>query len=512
MGNAKRIIIFLWLFMPFFAAAQTMSTARQRHVNMKLLNLIEQYELTATLYDDGAKYAFMQLFSNEKVPVYSDMLDYHQGRQIEVADYVNRLSSMENVSMHIMNVSHTNYVLEDGKWTTTVTFDKSLVYNDSNGVLFSSPEYYKANYSMSMKCVYDSEADRCYIAGINGRMNSSQPNLPEHFIVVDLPGSKVDKLGLEGNSFDQAFAPGLFLTPWNDDIHLKSDVIAHTDNYDYVTMSFRATHLRAKLRFAYALGSVFKVSTPVALDHIQSTGFEAGAEFGYNIPLGRTTSLGIYLGAAYSSSKINFGLDNVKYSYRTMDAAGKAYNRHYEFDSITEGVSYTDLALPIYLSFDQRIVKNLYVSLNAGAKIYLNGNVKVQPYNMNGRVYGDYNGTIVTSQASDAITNISGDYNTFLYPNSYNREAIDFSVLGGLSLSYNIFKNSAYIYLKYSYELGMSDVHKSEENRLFDAAEGQYPMVYSAHLNQNVATRSFMDCVSYKRQAMWIELGLTFKF
>ena len=517
MENVKKIAILLCLLVPMFATAQTLSNKERRHINMRLLNLVEQYESTAALYDDGTKYAFMQLFSNEKAPVYSDMLDYAASKQIDVSEYMKVLGGKQNVSLHMMNVSHDDYVLENGRWTTTVTFDKSIVYNDSNGVLFSSPEYYKANYLLSMKCVYDQDADRCFIQSVDGTMNSERQHLPEKFVVINHSDDKVDKISVDGghlefNSFDQAFTSVGSIHAWNDDVRIKADTLAKTDNYDFVNLKYRKMHWRAKVRFAYALGSVFKVSTPVKTYSAKSSGFEFGAELGYNIPLGRTTSMGLYVGAAYSSSKLELGMNDIEYSYRTMDHSGKSYTRHYEFDSITEGVSYSDIAVPIYLNFDHKLVKNLYLSWNVGAKIYLNGTMKIRPYHLSGKVYGNYSGNIVSSQSSEAFGDVSGDCNVFLYPNSYNRNKTDLSVMGGLSLNYNIFKGSMFVFLKYSYEYGLTDVHKSDGRVLFDAESRQYPMVYSAHRNSNVATRSFMDCVSYKRQTMWLELGLMFKF
>lgn len=518
MVNAKKILIFIWVLMPCFAIAQTMSNKEQRHINMKLLNLIEQYELTASLYDDGAKYAFMQLFSDDNVLIYSDILDYKAGNQINVAEYIKMLGSKENVSIHMMNVSRSDYVREGNNWATTITFDKSIVYNDANGVLFSSPEYYKADYSLSMHCIYDKDYDRCFITAINGTINSTNAHLPETFVVINHTNDKLEKLRINGhslefNSFDQALATkDMILVPWNEDIRLKTDVIAHTDNYDYVDLNFKTAHLRTKLRFAYALGSVFKVRSSTALNKDKSSGLEIGADLGYNIPIGRTASMGLYLGAAYSSSRINFSMNDIKYSYRTTDASGKSYLRHYELDNITEGITYTDLAIPIYLNFDHKLVNKLFLSWNIGAKIYLNGNIKITPYHIAGQVYGDYNGEIVSSRLSDALGSIERDYTAFLYPNDYNRNMLDFSLLGGLSLSYDIFKDSMYVFMKYNYEYGLTDVHTSNNNALFDEASHQYPMVYSAHQNANIATRSFMDCVSYRRQIMWLELGLIFKF
>lgn len=517
MKNIKRIVALLFLFAPFMANAQMLSNQERRHINMRLLALIEQYEINASLYDEANRYAFMQLFDKEDALVYSDMLDYAAGKQVSVSEYVKALSERYNISMHIMNVDHDDYVFDDNQWTTVVKFDKSVAYNDINGILFSSSEYYKTNYSMSMKCVYNKEHDRCYITAINGQMDSEQEPLQDRYVVVNHTDNKVDKLYVNGrllefNSFDQAFAPVGAIRPWNDDIRLTADTIAATNNYEFVDLKFRTLHWRAKLHYSYAIGSVFNITSPMDLDTSASSGFEMGVDFGYNIPLSRHTSMGIYLGAAYSSSKINFGLNNIAYSYQTMDSSGNPYTRHYEFSEITEGLSYTDIAIPVYINFDHRLLNNLYLNWNIGIKFYLNGEAKVTPYHMSGRTYGDYNGNIVSTQASDAFGDVSGDYSTFLFPNSYNREMYDLSIQGGIGLSYNIFKKAIYLFAEYRYEFGLTDVHKSDGKYLFAANGSHYPMVYSSRLNANVATRSFMDCVSYKRQAMWIDCGIMFKF
>lgn len=506
----------LFLFSPFMAKAQTLSNQERRHINMRLLTLIEQYEINASLYDEANRYAFMQLFENEDTPVYSDMLDYAAGKSVSVSEYVKVLGERYNISTHIMNVSHNDYVFEDNQWTTVVKFNKSLTYNDINGILFSSSEYYKSNYVISMKCVYNKERDCCYITAINGHIDSEQEPLQNRYVVINHSDDKIEKLYVNGhplefNSFDQAFAPVGAIRPWNDDIRLAADTIATTNQYEFVNLKFRISHWRTKLHFSYALGTVFKVTSQMDLNTTASSGFEAGVDFGYNIPLSRSSSMGLYLGAAYSSSKISFGLNDVAYSYQTMDSSGHLYTRHYEFSEITEELSYTDISIPVYINFDHKLFKNLYLNWNIGVKLYFNGEVNITPYHLSGRVYGDYNGNIVSSQTSDALGDVSGNYDTFLFPNSYNRSLYDLSLQGGIGLSYNLFKRSIFLFAEYKYEYGLTDVHKSEEKYLF-ANGNNYPMVYSSRLNANVATRSFMDCVSYKRQAMWIDFGIMFKF
>ena len=47
---------------------------------------------------------------------------------------------------------------------------------------------------------------------------------------------------------------------------------------------------------------------------------------------------------------------------------------------------------------------------------------------------------------------------------------------------------------------------------LFHEITNRLPMVYSASLNQNIATRSLLSGLAFKRQILWVDLGVTFKF
>ena len=102
-------------------------------------------------------------------------------------------------------------------------------------------------------------------------------------------------------------------------------------------------------------------------------------------------------------------------------------------------------------------------------------------------------------------------YDRFLYPESYCNST-SMSLLGGLSVNYNVLKQNLFVYAKFSYEMGIGAVHESDEALYFSEGNSVYPLVYSGRLGEDVATRSFMGCVSFTRQAMWLELGLMFKF
>ena len=509
-----KLLVLLCVLFPMLGNAQTLTSRDQRHMNLRLLDLIEQYETSATVYDEAARYAFLDLYKDTAVEVYSDMMDYEAGQKISIEDYMKILLTKQNVSIAMKNVSRKPYEWKDDAWHTTVTFEKSMTYNDENSILFSTDEQYKADYQISLDCVYDEETDRCYIASIDGSLPDSVAIMPRRFTIINRNSENDDRLTynekpLTYNSFNQAFVAEGKLEGWHQDIRIKGDTIAKGYSYSMVNLRYKRVPWRFKARYAMTLGNAFEVSTPVTFTSLTSSSSEYGIDLGLAVS-GRTTSFGIYFGAAMSTSEISFEAGGYNYSYATTDSQGEAYTRVYDIKSMTESVTYSDIAIPAYLSLDQRLFKAVTLGFSVGAKLYLNGETTFTPYHMEGSVSGRYASGTITSGDSDKFGSISGDYDRFLYPNSYTRNPYDLSVTGGVTLNVNLLRNSLFVYGKWAYEMGLTDVHKSDENPLY-RTDAFYPMVYSAHKNMNIATRSFMDCVSYKRKAMWLEFGIMFK-
>jgi len=494
--------------------SQTLTNKDQRHMNLRLLSLIEQYESNATVYDEAARYAFMDMYKDMTAEVYSDLMDYEAGQKISVEEYMNTLLKKQNVTIAMKNVSRKPYEWKDGAWHTTVTFEKSMTYNDENSILFSTEEQYKSDYQISLNCMYDVESDRCYITSIDGSLPDSVTIVPRRFTIINHNSENDDRLTynekpLTFNSFNQAFVAEGKLEGWHQDIRIKADTLAKGHSYSLVNLRYKRKPWRMKARYAMTMGDAFEVSSPVNFNAVTSSATEMGIDLGLAVS-GRTTSFGFYVGAAMATSELSFEAGGYNYSYATTDSQGVGYSRNYNITKMTEGVKYSDIVIPAYISLDQRLFKAVTLGFSVGAKVYLNGETEVTPYHMEGSVSGRYTTGTVNTGASDQFGDISGDYTAFLYPNSYTRNSTDLSVMGGVTLNVNLLRNSLFVYGKWAYEMGLTDVHKSDENPIY-SADSMFPMVYSAHKNMNIATRSFMDCVSYKRKAMWLEFGIMFK-
>ncbi len=493
--------------------SQNMSGAKRRAFNAKLLELADNYEFYSTFGDEGSRAAFLNLCTDDSIPVVSDLPEHSFGRALTASEYAAALGSRENVSVTVKNLRRGDYTFSDGAWHCTLSFDKQLSYNDANGVLFSIDEYYGTDLHVEISCVYDNDADSFRIESISSSIDSAYPDLPESFDVLEKSCEADAKLKVAGrhlrfNSFDQAFVPKGAVNAWNDDIRLKRNYYARTEKYDYFSQSYHATHFRAKVHAGYAAGGSLKVSGETAFSKKKSIGWQAGAELGYTVPVGRVLTIGLFAGAGYSFSSLDLAVSDISYSYRMNGSCGSSYNRNYHISLAEDKLSFKDVYVPVYLNFDIRLMKGLLLGVDVGAKIYFSGITHAAPFHITGTVSGD----APSFTEADAVGDFDISGSSFLYPGSYSRDKIDYSLTAGLSLSYDLWSGLVWIYARCSFEMGLTDLHKSDGIAWF-SEDTAYPVVYSPlGGGSNVVSRSFAGCVSYRRQAIWPELGMMFKF
>lgn len=509
-------------------------------MNLRLHEAILKYERNSNLYSANSQYEFLELFESPSTPVYCDLMGMiARSQQMEVGEYVRVLSNMQIVESKIKQVKKGESVYKDNEWITNVTFEKTLDYLDNNGVWFSSEEYYGEDFHINVEFAYNPEEDRCYIKGIQGSMSPGKKHLPNKFWVIEKQdGKNRDKLlvkspntsstGKSGaayepvkyNTYNQAFidyeARNVVCRNDNEHISIKKTrnkhIKATAENYELVNLQFKTTNWRVKPRFAFAVGGIYKVSSAVTFTEQKSSASEFGVDFGYTFSLGRSTQFGLFAGVALQKSKISFALNGMTYSYTVHKYDpdnGSNFNeedmsvdivRYYNGLSATEGIDYNNLVLPAYIAFDHKFGKALAFTWSVGAKFYFNQATNVQPYTITGSV-----------TQNGVSSSINQEFNQFLYPSYYNPDN-SISLVGGAGFNINLFRSALFLSIKANYEFGLGNVHSSDENYLYDRYSSMYPLIYSTESNKDIATRSFMDCVSFKRQAIWFEGGLMLKF
>ncbi len=507
----------LLLALPAQVDAQRLSNSERRNLNKQLLDVIEEYEISASLYDEEMRFAFTSLFESEQTQVYCDIMDEELGTMVPLERYVRMLSGKSNLKVVIKKVSRDDYVFRNGKWRVNLFFDKEMRYSDANGVLFSTAEYFDSDYNIKVSCYFDEEGEVFVIDGISGIMDSKHKPLGDKFWVINR-SEYADLIfadaPLRYNSYDQAFAQVRSLEPWNDNVVIRVDTVASAKRYQLLDLGYKLTPWRVVPRIAFGLNKAYSVKGAVqAGEGVKRKGsaFEVGADVGYTMALEGKSMLGVYTGLGISTSSLDLGgsLNSpIQYGFQTMDGNGVLYNRNYEITAMRESISYVDFVMPLYGKFDYRLNKHISLSAHAGVKLLFNLSAKLSPFYIEGTVWEDYGTGAAEEQMGMPI---SGEYSKFLRPSSYARNGCDVSFIGGLSGTYTI-SNSLYAYLKVAYEYGLAPIHKGNGEEMFNAANGQYPVVYAARLNENIATQSYMNIVEYRRNIVWLELGVNYKF
>ena len=554
----KRVLLVLLLsvVVPLTISAKPLSNREKRRIYADVINAVEVYELSATVRDDGSKYNFLNLFKSPKARIYCDLMDYHsEDGKIEVLEYIDLLSKKNLVEVDIKSLSRGKLQQRNDGWHMTVSFFKKLNYMDENDVWFSSEEYYNNDYHITMDFVYDEDAQRCYVASIDGNIESDRKHLPQQFMVIQYSSENDNKLKigdfmsntvsekaslkrttpLQFNEFKQAYARPIDIMPWNDNIHIKYDTLATTKSYNYIKLKYNKTPWRAKLRFAYALTGAYDIygkskrlfwesTTPYDKNiRSKSKAYEYGLDLGITFSMGHSTQMGFYMGAAMQNSEISISQEkDMIYNYTTYtykkpnnnngfnenDTRPNTITHKYNITSAKEQINYTDLVVPVYFGFDHRLANVLSLTWSVGAKMYINMKTAYS-YHLAGNRTTD----------NQKIT-IDGVYDSFLFNSDYNYaphqlfngySGYSVSALATFGFNFNLYKRRIYFSTKVGFEYGITEIHSSEGNVLFDGTSN-YPLVYSGNSEKDVATRSFMDCVSFRHRAIWLDAGLIFKF
>jgi hypothetical protein len=252
-----------------------------------------------------------------------------------------------------------------------------------------------------------------------------------------------------------------------------------------------------------------KFPAPFGEKSVKSMAWEVSVDFGYTAPLGKSTALGLFVGAGMSQSNLSFQLNNMRYSCLVGGVGSNSsqtnLRRQYTL-SASEDVAYTDVIVPLYISFEHRLAKDVSLVWHFGVKAYFNMDTKVSKYHITGTIKQD-----------DKVEMIDNTYSSFVLQSSYSVASPftlpSISGVAGLGFSFNLYKRRLFADVKAYYEYGLGEVHKSTGTPLLDERVGAYPLVPSGKTaTNNVATKSFVDCVSYRRQALWVGTGITFKF
>ena len=511
----KILFIVLSTFLPFFVAyGQRPTNYERRHMNDKLIEMVLSYENYASFSENYMQYSFMDLFLSADSAVFNDYIaSVRFGEQIPVSEYAAYSTESVHVKfVEVRNLEKGEYTLKDDRYHVTVKFDKCLEYEDEINTYFTTDdETIGGDFHIVMDCVYDKEEDKFFIVSLSGSANEKCSFPSGEFIVVERKNDRDELLKVKGqalrfNVFGEAYAEGAVAPVFADeDIVTQPTVVASTDRYSKVKYSYKEIRFRMKASVSIAPLSAYKVKSPVSFSDVSSSAYEGSVDFGYALSGESAAKFAIYAGLGLSYSSLALQASDLSYDYELSDPSAATYTRRYRLSSVNEGLSFIDIMVPVYASYEISIGYRMAVSMDAGVKLYLNTRTSVDPYRVVGTTSIIYKGMVEsTISLPDRITN-------YMVPATYMRNTYDLAVFGKMGVEYKML-DRRYIFLKVGYLQGLTESYNSSLSEWYKPSDGIYPFVYSDKSATDVAVRSFADCISYKRSALTFDLGFRMKF
>lgn len=519
----KRVYIIVYavlLLLPISVGAQTLSNAERRHVNSKVLSLIEEYENVASLYDYEAEHYFETLF--EKGPesmVFCDMIGSESYlKTIPVSDYIQQLRTYAStVTTTIKDVRKGTLTYRDGRWHVPVTMKKTFSYIDKDGYMFSVADYHDADIDIRLNLIYDQDSDVCAIESIEGELQSDKRFPEGRFLIVNkstyesarymkhFSTLKVGNDAIVFNEFGQAVLPSGKGYVNDIDVEVLMDTLSKGFNYDVVSFGFKQRKARIKLRYGYS-PNAFNVQNLPDIFDVKSPAMELGFDFGFAASAGRNSKFGLYTGLGVMQSNLRLQQNtDIAYTYTTAKFNNQQLwdpiSVSYAVKSAQESVTYLDVFVPVYFEVEHKAGNHLMISWSLGAKGYYNLGVDqgAQTLSIDAQVPG-----LSPVSSQELVNTFATGY--------YQSAPIDVSAFGNIGLDVNLVKRKIYLMLRAGYEYGIMSKYKSDMAPFYqNDSEISYPVVYDAVQNQHIAVHPMINGLEFSRRGWWFSGGIKFK-
>ena len=539
----NRLFIVLYVLLGAYCrtvAAQDFTNVESREINTMVLDVIDRYEDFSGVYDEDSEYEFLRLFKSPDVMVYAGdlMLGYGTDESIPVSEYAAKmLDFTPNVAITISKVRKGQPYYEDDILYVPVSLQKSIEYTDGSMIL-SSDVFYDDKFDLTLLMACDLDNKRCKICSITGSVDSEEV-FPMYFTVIRRPEQSssglniedmltVDGKKLEYNSWDYAIVPEGKLDPLSfkeikHEVRISSEVVDSTFRHKEMSYDFKKTRGRFKIRNKYAPKSAYVLTAAPSGITSDSWAYELGFDLGFGVPVGRTgaSRFGLFIGVAASYSNLTLHNEGFTYNYQlnthhSSPSQSGRYDLNAETDyrftisDVEENVSFIDLMVPVYMSFDHRFGKkgNVWFNWNVGVKAYRSMNETI------GWNYSSYQaqGQLAIVEKITGQSRYSHSFNEnfskFTIKPDYSKALYEITAAANAALNIKLSK-SAFLTLGAGYEYGV-DSHARTRNDYFSKGS-VYPFVSDAN-HEIVASHTMYECVSFRRDAIWFDLGFMFKF
>lgn len=515
--------LFVLMFIGTDIFAQGMLNAEKRKMNMEVLKAVGRLETLCAPVSDSQADALVEMFRDPSVPVFNDLMQQPYREHLTVREYVTALKNLKNVKVSFSDIVKSEPYVSAGSVCVKVQLKKSLSYSDDRAVQYSSEQLFGAPFDISIVFSYDDFDGTCLIESLEGSAAYGQA-LDTDRLVMRRPRAirniryKSENASLRGRYYDVDDCPALDfsnnstvfmpLAAATEDWYYMQDMPSGWDPDVFISPSvskdgFLSLETKEKLFRVQAynsttLAGAFQVEGD--LDKTFSISDEIGVEFRLLPGIGNRLNLGIYGGLAVSYSYLDVAVRDLSYQYRIYSQEG--YVRKYAFDHIGQRFSFVDGLLFGGGVLEYAVSRRWNLEAKLGGKAYYN------LYAKEGNLYCDY-------QVLEANGSITHNVGHFKVANVKNQKelALDvwpcpLSAVAALGANVHLSKRLQ-LSFGLEYEYGLNYYSSSS---LQSYKEYKYPVLYSATDKMDVAQWMFTDSFNLKRRALWLNLGVIYKF
>ena len=523
----KRFLIVLAaVFMAFCAgdlSAQNIQNAEKRHINMKLLEMIDRLETLSCMEDQGEAREFLKMFRDRNALVYNDLIGYSDGECIPVTEYVGLLRNLKSINVKFSNVEKSEPYFSDGYVRVDVSFDKFMSFVDSRSVTYSTDIAYGGDIRISVRFTYDDFDDVLYISSIDGYLDPEIVVGRDHVVARNASDPFMENLlyrksGAEpqgryyavedcrklvvSKSADAVF-PGSIL---NEDLYYMQDTPENWDPDVFVTVKkssdgyarfvAKEKHFRARVYNRTTTVGAYQVSGDI--DKKITLADEAGFDVRYLMGFGTRFNAGVYGGLGVAYSHVDLAVKNFGYSYENK--VGTTYNRTYLFNILGQKYAFVDAVLNGGLAFEYALSRRWTLGVDLGGKIYHNLSATAKD------IYCDYE----VSQSTGAYLRQKGFFaiENVTHEKGVSAEIFPVSAAVAVNAGYDLSKSVKFTF-GLGFERGLNFYYESQN---VSYKSYKTPVRLSAASKTDVANYGLSDCFLLKKQGLSLDFGLVFKF
>ena len=517
--KANSIFLFLLSILPSVLNAQQLSIQEIRDFNEAALKTILAYEGNAYLQTNSERSRFKKLFVNEDLYIYNDLLGLEWSEQITVSQYVNKLSKEAQDSKFVLkNISKGDPYQKNEDWFIEVTFDKSIMYSNSCGVIYSSEEYYKADHKIKMILKWMPDSNSAVITSLSGKLNSNAPQLPYNYAVFERTSNYDDILlcngkNLKFNKYGQTFIDS------NSKFELKNDDIRlniHKNDCNLYTINYHPMKYHIRPYFEFSTGQYYTMETMNGQILNSSKDWELGIDFGRVIFSRPKLKSVLFVGIGYSKSVMNLALPSLSYQLHAgpeADIDGESYLRYYDISDIKGTVNVHDLVAPLYFDIDTKLVRYVSLYFNLGVKLYtrlktrdtqLSANYSTKGY------YEQYKIMFDETSGINGFTNGSSFESSSTLTTTFKNKLFSLDGMGQVGLRFRL-SQSIFMNAGITYQQSIIKPFNKDQSNTPSYTDESNPLlsytIYGGEYGRGITD----GIISSGRKNLKLSFGLTFK-